>query len=92
MQDHIRHLVIVGSVQGVGFRHAMSRKAVELGIRGWVRNRRNGCVEAMVLGHPDAVAAMIAWTRIGPRSASVDRVEVEPGDGDFESFETRATE
>ncbi len=92
MQDHIRHLVIVGRVQGVGFRQGMMRKAGELGIQGWVCNRRDGTVEAMIQGTPDAVAAMIAWARHGPRSAIVDRVEVEPGEGEFAGFTMLATE
>ena len=69
----------------------MSRKAAELGIQGWVRNRLDGCVEAMLQGDPDAVAGMIAWARHGPRSATVERVEVEPGEGHYLDFETRAT-
>ena len=92
VNDHVRHLVVVGRVQGVGFRYGMARKAAALGVRGWVRNRRNGSVEAMVCGTPEAIAAMIAWSRHGPRGAAVDRVEVEPGEGEFAQFETRATE
>ncbi|MCC6532870.1 MAG: acylphosphatase [Burkholderiales bacterium] len=89
MQDAVRHLVVVGRVQGVGFRFAMERKAAEHGVRGWVRNRSDGSVEAMIQGSPDALAAMIAWARHGPRAASVDRVEVEPGAGEYSEFETR---
>ena len=84
-----RHLLIVGHVQGVGFRLSTARKAAELGVRGWVRNRSDGSVEAVVQGTPDAVAAMIAWARHGPRAARVERVEVEPGEGVFERFEPR---
>ena len=89
---HTRHLVIVGHVQGVGFRYAMVMKAAEIGISGWVRNRRDGAVEAIVQGSPEAVARMLAWTRHGPRSARVDRVEVEPSDGAYSQFEARDTE
>ena len=92
MPETIRHLVIVGRVQGVGFRFGMQRKAEQYRIRGWVRNRRDGSVEAVVQGAPDDVAAMIAWARHGPRSAAVERVEVEPGEGEFNSFEALATE
>ena len=92
MQNHIRHLMVVGRVQGVGFRHGMGRKAAEFGIRGWVRNRLDGRVEAMIQGTPDAVAAMIAWARHGPRSAVVERVEVEPGEGEYDAYEMRPTE
>ena len=92
MHLHARHLVVVGRVQGVGFRFGMNRKAAQLGIRGWVRNRRDGSVEAVIHGTPEAVAAMIAWARHGPRSAVVERVEVEPDEGEFATFETRPTE
>ncbi len=91
MQDLTRHLVIVGRVQGVGFRHAMTRRAASLDLRGWVRNRLDGNVEALIQGTPDAVAAMIAWARHGPRTADVDRVEVEPDEGEFTTFEQRPT-
>ena len=92
MPDLTRHLVVVGLVQGVGFRYAAERKAAELAIRGWVRNRTDGTVEAVIQGTPEAVAGMIAWARNGPRHARVERVEVEPAEGRFEGFETRPTE
>jgi acylphosphatase len=86
---HTRHLVIVGRVQGVGFRYAMVMKAAEIGLNGWVRNRADGAVEAVIQGTPDAVARMLAWARHGPRSARVDRVEVEPDDGNYSGFDVR---
>jgi acylphosphatase len=92
MEPSTRHLVIVGHVQGVGFRYAMARKARALAVRGWVRNRADGNVEALVQGDPDAVAKLIAWARRGPSSARVERVEVEPDAGEFESFEIRPSE
>jgi acylphosphatase len=92
MQDHTRHLVIVGRVQGVGFRYAMGRKARELAVTGWVRNRADGSVEAVVQGSPEAIARIVAWARHGPPHSAVDRVEVEPDEGTFDSFETRPTE
>jgi acylphosphatase len=92
MEDQTRHLVIVGHVQGVGFRYAMARKAGALGIRGWVRNRLDGNVEALIQGSPETVAQTIAWARHGPRNAQVERVEVEPGEGEFGDFATRPTE
>jgi acylphosphatase len=87
-----RHLDISGRVQGVGFRFYMQRKARELGITGWVRNRRDGAVEAVVQGEADAVETMTAWARRGPPSAAVAAVSITDGDGDYSSFETRSTE
>jgi acylphosphatase len=87
-----KHLLITGRVQGVGFRFYMERKARELGISGWVRNRRDGAVEAMVQGSSAAVETMIAWARRGPPSAVVAEVRVTDGSGDFATFEARPTE
>jgi acylphosphatase len=85
-------LIITGRVQGVGFRFYTQRKARELGITGWVRNRRDGAVEAMVQGSSGAVEAMIAWARRGPPSAVVAEVRVTEASGDFVTFEARPTE
>jgi acylphosphatase len=70
-----KHLLISGRVQGVGFRYSMCDAALHFGVRGWVRNRRDGRVEALVDGPEQAVASMLAWARCGPRAARVDRVE-----------------
>lgn len=67
---------IRGSVQGVGYRDATVRQAHALGVAGWVRNRRDGSVEAFVQGTPEAVAAMVHWCHQGPRGARVARVDV----------------
>ncbi len=88
----VRNLRISGRVQGVGFRYHMIRAARELGITGWVRNRRDGSVEAMVEGTPDAVAKIIAWARRGPAHAAVTAVEISEGEGGFERFDMLPTE
>jgi len=69
-------LRIEGRVQGVGFRMYVERAASALGLDGWVRNRRDGGVEAVVSGTSDAVDEMIARCRAGPPAARVERVEV----------------
>ena len=69
----------------------MVEQAAGLGVRGWVRNRRDGSVEATVAGEPEAVQQMIDWARRGPPAAAVSRVELFAGDGEFEGFEARPT-
>lgn len=82
-----QHLKVYGQVQGVFFREAMCRKAQQLGITGWVRNRRDGTVEAMIQGVPEAVNAMIEWARTGPELARVEEVEISAGSGEYANFE-----
>jgi acylphosphatase len=67
---------IRGRVQGVGFRYACKQQARALGVVGWVRNRADGSVEALVDGAPDALARMRRWLAAGPPGAAVDSVEV----------------
>lgn len=74
--DVTLQLSIVGGVQGVGYRDAMCREANRLGVRGWVRNRRDGSVEVLVQGKRAAVDALVAWARRGPPAARVAHVEV----------------
>jgi len=88
----VKHLVIRGRVQGVGFRFHTDRVAQELGVAGWVRNRRDGSVEAMVSGTPKAVEKIIAWARHGPRLAIVTGIEINEGTGSFSNFECLPTE
>jgi acylphosphatase len=87
-----KHLKISGRVQGVGFRYALSEEAARLGVTGWVRNRRDGTVEAVLDGPPDSVSALLAWARRGPRGAHVTDVEVAEIPESFELFEMRPTE
>jgi len=86
-----RRLVIRGVVQGVGFRYAMLAQARLLGITGWVRNRRDGSVEAMIAGDAAQVEAMLSWSRIGPGGAVVDAVMIEAASGEFTAFELLPT-
>jgi acylphosphatase len=86
-----RRLVIRGRVQGVWFRESMRLEAQRLGVSGWVRNRADGTVEAVVAGPAEAVDAIVAWARRGPEAAEVDGVEVEEAGGKFEGFEKRVS-
>lgn len=82
-----RLLRIHGRVQGVSYRASAQQEAIRLGLSGWVRNRHDGSVEALVSGRVDAVEAFIGWAHLGPPAARVDRVEVgqtEPATGEFE--------
>lgn len=71
-----KRLLIEGLVQGVGYRYAFAERATALGLAGWVRNRRDGSVEASVHGAAEAEDAIVAWAHQGPRAARVSRVGV----------------
>jgi acylphosphatase len=71
----VRHVMFRGRVQGVGFRAFVEDMALLRGIAGWVRNRRDGAVEAVFAGPRDVVAEMIAACRQGPGGARVDSLE-----------------
>jgi acylphosphatase len=72
----VRRVVVEGYVQGVGYREFTRRAALRLGVAGWVRNRSDGAVEALVRGSQAAVEALIADMRVGPRFAVVDDLRV----------------
>ncbi len=72
------HLRIVGRVQGVGYRHGLRAEALLRGVAGWVRNRADGSVEALLQGAPEAVEAVLVWAHNGPPAARVAAVEVVP--------------
>jgi acylphosphatase len=75
----IRHVVIRGRVQRVGFRAWTEYTALDHRLEGWVRNRRNGDVEAVFAGPPEAVAEMIEACRRGPPGACVETLDQRPG-------------
>ena len=76
----VRHVIVRGRVQGVGYRMWTEDLAERLGLEGWVRNRREGSVEAVFAGSEQAVSAAIEACRTGPRGARVDAVDVEEDD------------
>jgi acylphosphatase len=77
--DVIRRVVIRGAVQGVGYRVWTEYTALERGLQGWVRNRRDGTVEALFQGPPDVVEGMIAACNGGPRGCRVDGIDQREG-------------
>jgi acylphosphatase len=86
-----RRLTISGRVQGVGFRYALADEARARDLGGWVRNRRDGTVEAVVVGPEADVEAVIAWARHGPPAARVTGVSVEPAAESGDRFEIAPT-
>ncbi len=87
-----RRLRAQGRVQGVWFRESMRQKAEALGVTGWVRNRMDGSVEALVQGPFEAVDAITAWMRRGPDGASVTRLDIEEETAErLARFEKRQT-
>jgi acylphosphatase len=83
------HLQILGRVQGVWFRESMRREAERLGVAGWVRNRPDGSVEAVVQGTAAAVDALVEWARTGPPQARVERIVETATEGHYRVFEKR---
>ena len=83
MSDVIVHVMIRGRVQGVGYRAWVEHQAAASRLEGWVRNRRDGSVEAVFSGRSEIVANMLARCRRGPPSARVDAVVDEPGGVDL---------
>jgi len=91
------HITVHGRVQGVGFRESMILIAMQHGVAGWVRNRVEGTVEAVLHGSPEACARLLHWSHRGPLAARVERVEVRPANaeesklvqGGFRRLDTR---
>lgn len=76
-------LIISGRVQGVGYRAAMQAEAARLGVHGWVRNRPDGTVEAVIAGAPGAVRELSRWAERGPLLARVERVLAASADAEM---------
>lgn len=76
-----KRLIVSGRVQGVSYRASFETQARALGLSGWVRNRSDGSVEALVAGSPEALERIVAWAWQGPPAAAVSKVEIrEAGD------------
>jgi acylphosphatase len=92
MQDDLirRRAVVQGNVQGVFFRDSTRQRAQAAGVHGWVRNRDDGAVEAVLEGPAEAVEQVLRFLREGPRRAEVRNVQIseEPPEG-LSSFEVR---
>ena len=78
------HLVVSGRVQGVGYRDSLRVHATAAGLTGWVRNRRDGTVEAVLQGEAQAVAAVARWARQGPPAARVTGVVETTASGEYD--------
>ena len=87
------HIIVTGRVQGVGYRAWIEQEAKTRGLSGWVRNLRDGSVEAVFSGQSMVVAAMTEACRSGPRTAIVESVTVleTSADADLRGFRTIAT-
>jgi len=83
MSDVIRHIIVRGKVQGVGYRAWIEGEAVARDLAGWARNRRDGTVEAVLSGPEDAVTALISKCQYGPGMARVTTVDNEPAGEDM---------
>ena len=89
MTKHV-NIVVKGEVQGVFFRASAKEKALELGLKGFVRNERDGSVYVEAEGDEDRLNQFVAWCKQGPSRARVEKTEVNPGEWKgFEGFEVR---
>jgi acylphosphatase len=78
----IRHIILRGRVQGVGYRAFVEHEALRRGLQGWVRNCRDGSVEAVFMGEASTVAEMVETCRRGPYAARVDTLDQRDGTED----------
>lgn len=79
-----RRLIVTGRVQGVGYRDSLRDEAQRHGLTGWVRNRRDGSVEAVLQGTPEAIDATIDWAWRGPALARVTDVRIDQAGDELE--------
>lgn len=93
MADARAHLIVSGRVQGVFFRYETQKTAVDLGLKGWVRNRTDGSVELLAEGDKKKIEQLIAWCWQGPSMAKVDNVEVDwqAPTGEYHEFKVART-
>jgi acylphosphatase len=93
MQTSQVHAVITGQVQGVSFRYFTYHEALKLGLKGWVRNLRDGRVEALFEGEQESIERVLGWCKLGPPAARVEEVQVEwqPPSGKLDAFRVRPT-
>ena len=89
MKQQRVHLLVSGKVQGVFFRQALKVVAKKNNVLGWVRNLKDGCVEAILEGDNNSINSVIEWTRIGPANSRVDDIEVskEEFKNEFSTFD-----
>ncbi|MCK4781877.1 acylphosphatase [Candidatus Parcubacteria bacterium] len=85
------HIFVKGRVQGVFFRQSAKKKAREFGVFGWVKNLKDGRVEAVVEGEKEKVKKMIKWLKSGPMIANVEDIKIkqEEYQGEFKNFDLR---
>ncbi len=79
-----RQIRVSGRVQGVGYRDALRAETVRLGVTGWVRNRADGSVEALVQGSDESLKRLIDWARRGPPAARVSHLDDQPPAAEFD--------
>ena len=89
MKQQRIHVLVSGKVQGVFFRQALKVIAKKNNVSGWVRNLKDGCVEAILEGDNKSINSVIEWIRIGPSNSRVDNIEVnnEEFKNEFSSFD-----
>lgn len=89
--DITRHIIVTGTVQRVGYRQFLYENALNLNCSGWVRNRADGTVEAVLSGTANAVSRLLEMARRGPPHALVEAIAVTPAKAIYSQFEIRPT-